>query len=261
MTRLIRTRIADLPRILLLGAVLALAAVPALAAAPADDGGKRAFTEQISHWETQLKEAEDALKRPGLSDAVFERLQEEVNAINDAAVAVRNEAILESADKKKELSALGPEPAEGEQPESPGVAQQRKTLNKELSTFDEQAKRADLIAIQARELLGEYLTASRERLAKKLLIRGPSPIHPEVWAKAVPEFVTTMANLVAVPIEWLASGTYYMRGVYSLGVLITGLFLAALIGWPLRKWLLRRFGRDPMAMEPSYMRRVLMRGM
>ena len=60
-----------------------------------------------------------------------------------------------------------------------------------------------------------------------------------------------------MPVEWVASGAFLEGGIVSLAILVTGLFLAALIGWPLRKWLLRRFGRNPAIEQPSYGRRVV----
>ena len=53
-----------------------------------------------------------------------------------------------------------------------------------------------------------------------MLVVGPSPLDPQVWVKAIPDFARTIAQLVAVPLQWLASGQFLERGAYSLAILL-----------------------------------------
>ena len=200
----------------------------------------RAFAAKAVEWTKTLEQARRELTDPKLSDDEFESVRARTEQVYGDALDAWHDAQSEADSTRKLLQALGPEPKEGEAEETADVTAQRKTLQTQLAAFEGRMKQADLIVARANDLRGTFLAASQERLAGRLLVQGPSPLLPSVWAKAVPEFVTTFAQLVAVPLEWLAAGTYVERGVYSLAILLTGLVLAVLIGWPLRKWLLRR---------------------
>jgi potassium efflux system protein len=227
----------------------------ALAADPSAQ--EKVFAGQIAEWTKALDSARAELGKSGLHEKEFEDVRAQAEKVHDDSLLAWRDAQTQAEATRKLFEALGPAPKEGEPAESQDVAGQRESLKARLAVFESRMKQADLVAAQASDIMGTFMAASRERLASRLLTRGPYPVLPGVWAKAIPEFVTTMAGLVAAPLEWLASGAFAERGVYSLAVLSTGLFLAALIGWPLRKWLLRRFGRDPTLAQPTYMRRVL----
>jgi small-conductance mechanosensitive channel len=265
-----RSRSVRFPRILILFAALVLGAggalaTPAPAGTPAPAPGRAApapadekpFPAKAVEWTKALEHVRAELGNPRLTDAEFEAVRSRIDAVLGEAQAAWYDAKTEADATGKLLAALGAGPKEGEPPETDDVAKQRKVLKAQQAAAESRMKQADLIVAQASEIRGTFISTSGERLAGELLRQGPSPLRPAVWAKAVPEFVTIFAGLVAVPLQWLASGSYVERGVYSLAILLAGLILAALIGWPLRRWLLRRFGRDPAAMQPSMLRRLL----
>jgi small-conductance mechanosensitive channel len=106
--------------------------------------------------------------------------------------------------------------------------------------------------------LEQIASAQRKVLTGQLLVRTPSPLSSETWARAAVEFVASGRRILASPREWYESpqvsdvvGTGYLTGVL-LAVLATVVF-----GWYLRRWLIRSFGRKPAIAEPSYRMRVL----
>jgi len=247
---------------LIASAVFALClALGAAGAAPAQAAQaqtpEKPFSSQVAAWTKALEHADAELSNPQLTDAEFAAVRGRIETVLNEAQLAWHDADVEAEATDKLLAALGPAPKEGEPPETEDVAKQRAALKAQLADAQSRMKQADLIVTRASAIRGRFITASGERLAGQLLVRGPSPLLPSVWAKAVPEFVTIFTGLVAVPLQWLASGTYIERGVYSLAILIAGLVVAVLVGWPLRTWLLRRFGRDPMAMQPSMLRRLV----
>ncbi|MGB8274258.1 MAG: DUF3772 domain-containing protein [Alphaproteobacteria bacterium] len=220
-------------------------------------GGEKPFAEQVASWTHDLERARRQLDRPSASDADFEGVRDAAERIRDEALTAWREAQAQADTTRKLLQSLGEPPKEEEPPESPEVAKQRDELKTQLALYEGRMKQADLVATQAGDLLGVSLTARRAKLAEHLLVRGPSPLLPSVWAAAVPQAVTTFVALATVPLQWLASGAVAVQGVYSLAILAAGLLLAVVIGWPLRKWLVRRLGRTEGIEEPSYLRRMI----
>ena len=218
----------------------------------------KTFADQVLEWTKTLAAAREQLATPGRrDDPAFQAAGAAAERVRDEAAKASFDASTEAEAARKLLQALGPAPKEGEPEESDDITAQRESLTTRVASFDGRMKQADLIRTQASDLIGMFLATSRERLANLLLMRGPSPVMPAVWTKAIPDFMSTLAQIVAVPLQWLASGALAMRGAVTVAILATGLFVAALVGWPLRKWLLRKFGRDPYEPEPSVLRRLL----
>lgn len=261
MLRVSKYRLSSVPRVLILLAVLVFGAggVFAPAATAADMAAQdEAFADKVLDWTKTLESVREQLSTPGKrSDPAFQASGAKAERVRDEAAKASFDASNEADAARKLLQALGPAPKEDEPPEAAEIAAQRESLTARVATFEGRMKQADLIRTQASDLIGMFLAASRERLANLLLMRGPSPVLPAVWARAIPDFMSTLTQIVAVPLQWLASGALAMSGAVSLAILATGLFLSALIGWPLRKWLLRKFGRDPYEAEPSVLRRLL----
>lgn len=240
--------------VLLVVAVLSGMAAHAQAPSP---GGERPFAERVGEWTRDLQAAQKELGQPRIGTAQLENVRAVAERVRDEALNAWSDAQTRADTTRKLLQALGAPPKEGQPPESHEVAQQRRDLTAKLALYEGRMKQADLVATQAGDLLGTFLSARREQLTEELLVKGPSPIRPSVWAAAAPEVLSTLFALAAVPLQWVASGALAAQGLYSLLILAGSLLLAALVGWPLRKWLLRRFGRTAAVGEPSYLRRLV----
>jgi len=222
----------------------------------AKDDIATSFNKMEKDWEARLDNARAALDRSQTSEEKLTEIRKELEKIREEALGVFKDAEKKAAEALEFLNTLGPPPEEGKPPESKEVEKQRKTLGAELADYKGQMQRADLVETRASKLLGEFLAVRQGQLSQHLLYRGPSPLTPKVWLKAVPEFAGMLFGLARIPFEWLASGAASGRGGNVLFLSILGLALTAFVGLLLRRWLIRRFGRTSQEDTPSYAYRL-----
>ena len=245
--------------LLLLVVALTAAAGASVSAQPSADDrpfvlNVFAENERVTEWNRALDSSEEKLSAPGVSEETLEKIRKNVEDIRYRAFDAYTTALGQVKLVKEYLDALGPAP---EKDESPEIVKQRKKLDKDLAFYEGHTKQADLIEKRTGKILAEFLVTRHQRLAERLLERGPTPFSPAVWAKAIPELVVVLFDLTGKPFEWVTADPINIRSFYTLLSLVVGLGLAVLIGWPVRRWLLQRFGWDSHLAEPSYARRLL----
>jgi len=185
-------------------------------------------------------------------------LRAEIEEIVAEVIAARAVAAASAKETKALLDSLGPKPeGEGEQ-EAPNVEESRKKLSTEFVAFQGEEKRAGLTVALGEQLLAEFGRQSRDRLKAKLLEYRGSPFSVGAWNVAMPEFFRlAFASFVEAPKEWWFDfRDIQERRTAVVRVLIFAL-LAALAGWPLRRWMLTRFGRVPVEEPPRHARRLV----
>lgn len=246
-------------RLIVLCLALFVAAPMALGAQPA--ASETPFSVRAADWTIGLNRARAMLGRPNLTLPEIDAIAAAVEEVRQSAGAVRDEQRQKAESVKGLLAALGPPPEASATPEPPDVAAKRRELDTEVAAITGRAKQAELAVAQADEMAKLVLQARQSQFTETILARGPSPLSPHVWTVAVPELGTAVIRLVAAPIErWQAVGQegvptgQRLRDVLLAGA---GLFVALAVGWPLRRWLLSRFGRDPAEPAPDFSRRVL----
>lgn len=224
---------------------------------PRSEPDEEAFPDSFRRWQDALDQINAALRKEGLtatSRALYRRV---LDALFKEALAVRDKEIEAAGAVRRQHDALGPAPKEGEPAESADVAGERERLGALLAERDGQAKQANVVVVRTEELLERLRKAQQIRLWDELSQKAPIPVLPAAWAAAVPEFLKIMAVFLTAPIEWVRSdvaGDHWLQALpYLLGAILTSF----LVGWPVRLWLLRRFGRDAANPNPSYARRLL----
>jgi potassium-dependent mechanosensitive channel len=247
----------------LLALVLALlAAVPA--AGQESTAVPKPFSLLAAEWGQQINRSRAAIRRDRLTLAEIDRIGGDVDQVRQAAGRIRDEEQQKTESARGLLNALGPPPEAGAAPEPPDVAAKRRELNTQLSTVTGRVKQAELVLVEAEELLRAVAQARQSHFTSTVLARGPSPLSPAVWAAALPELGDALARLAASPLErWKAVGKEGVpTGQRLRDLLLAGsaLMLAIAVGWPLRRLLLTRLGRDPRLAAPDYGRRVLAAG-
>jgi small-conductance mechanosensitive channel len=215
-----------------------------------------AFEEMLSRWDFQIKQAQTNLIKSGASPKLLESIRIDVKKIQNETDEIASASKMEARKIRVLLEALGPAPAEDELAEEPSVAKRRDELQARLATFEGRVKQAELTAAQAKQLFARELRARRRQVAQELFLRGPSPISWSVISSAGPHFVSALSQLLHAPLQawapFLASGRYATVGYFFLAAAIT-----FLIGWPLRRRILRHFVRDREVETPTFSRRVL----
>jgi len=239
-----------------LAAILALLAM--LCLSPAVFGQSPQDTEEVpaaplSPWQAQLDGISEKLAAPEVPDQDLSELREELEGIRREARALIAEMTPRVQAAHTELEALGPSPAEGEEPEPPGVAAQRADLRAKLAEVEGPVKEAELAVGRATRLISELAEARRKRFAERILSKGPPPFSPAIWQRALPEMAWIAQTMTQSAVRIISSAQFKDQLRESALVLGVALALAIVLVWPVYNWLLRHYGRDPSIARPSFM--------
>ena len=227
-------------------------------ASPSDRPGAEALDENLARWNRVLDRVGEQLQEKGLSLSVIGELDATVDRVREQVNESREPLQVEADRVGVLLQALGPLPKEGEPPETENVAAQRRDLNQLLGVPAGQLRKLDVL-LQRTNLQKSAIAEAQGRVIRaQLLVKTPSLLSAETWGRAAAEFGAMGRRIVTSPKRW--SESEEARDVigkgYFLGALVA-IAVAALLGWYVRRWLLRNFGRKPEIAEPSYRMRVL----
>jgi small-conductance mechanosensitive channel len=238
----------------LLGAALWLGAAAAGHAQQA--GSERPFNLMAAEWLAQLDRLTLAVARPALTSAEARNYREELTRLRDQALSQKQAQDAQAQAVRGLLGALGPPPAADAPPEPQPVANQRKELGEQLAHYEGRARQAELALRRADQLLAQLSAAEHTAFAERLLQAGPIPVLPSVlWSAAVElqqvaaaglDRSVQLARALLAPDQWPR----------TLATVVIVVALGALVAGPIRRWIARRFGRDPALAHPSYARRL-----
>ncbi|MGF1639999.1 MAG: DUF3772 domain-containing protein [Rhodospirillales bacterium] len=241
--------------LLAVGVVFLLTALtPPVASAQGADETLAAVARQ---WHRTLDLIERYVQSGDHSAELHDTYSGHLEGIASDAGRLHAEAERQIAAKSRLLEALGPPPAEGEPREPPDVAGERRQLTQSIAAFKAQMAQAELARTRARELQGALSEAVRARFIEQLFARDRSPLAPEVFAKGAPEFVGVLGQLAHAPIEWYRGLTREQRQSIWLNWRMSFFLVALMLGFVIRRALLRRLGPDPQIEDPSYTRRFV----
>lgn len=207
-------------------------------------------------WSRALDTVRNELRQDGAAARPSE-LRRRLEAVLAQAEAARQAARAEIAEQERLLATLGPAPAEGAPAEAAEVAQQRRSLNRDLAEAQGRLKQAELAITRAEALLNETAALERRLVAVQIFHRGPPPFAVGLWTDAGEQLIATVGAVVAAPAEWWQSETRRQHSGEAAFQLLIAVVLIGGVGVPLRGWILRRFGRDPALPEPAYARRLV----
>ena len=219
--------------------------------------GQEELEERIERWGRVLTRVDAQLQDPALSPAILGELDSTVDGVRAQLNEVRRPLQAEVSRITALVDALGPPPAEGAPPEAESVAAQRRYLTDLLATPAGQLKAIDVL-IQATGLLDNVI-AERERkaLTTELMVRTPSVLSINTWTTAVADLAIWGGRILALPGQWFNSSEVASVGSGYLAGILLAVIVAGVFGWYLRRWLLRRYARDPEIEEPTYPTRVV----
>lgn len=208
----------------------------------------RPFSVIVADWNRKLTSVEEyvsGIDRDPERSAEFQALAEEVRA---SALAQRARAQRAVKTLQELIDALGPPPSESTAPEDPEVAAQRAQYKADITDYRGRIALAELAITRATSLEERMSALYFVRLFTRLQTRHPSPLLPRTLAVAFPEAGHVLARIAATPRESAA------RPVPRDLAMVIG---ALILGWVLRRLLLRRFGRDPAITEPTFTQRLV----
>lgn len=217
----------------------------------------RQFNSQIATWTAALDKIESRITDTGLTTEDLSAIRLEIDGIRTAAKAAADEANGAASDKRHLLDALGPPPADDTVKEAPEVARQRAALNGEISDFDGRSKRAMVIVTRADALLLQATETVRKQVAERILARGTPPFSPALWEEGIPQMVAALGSAANSPVTWWQTDGTPDKMAEAWPTVLLVIVVATILGWPIRRWLLRKGGPRADVEEPTYTRRVL----
>lgn len=244
------------PHLRALIAVLFLCVIPVSGFTQGQQSDKEVQSNPIPGWSSQYNTIAEQLKDTELPDETLARRRDELDAIRSEVRNWISDQAPRVENIQNELSALGKPPGKGEEPEAVGVATQRQKLNADLADVNGQVKEAELIVGRTGNLIGEIWQMRRDRFARKILTRGTSPLSPSVWKRAFPE-LSWIAGAITRSTTSIVTSTEFQEKVrQSFLVLMAAIVFAIILVWPVHRWVLRKYGRDPAISRPSYIQAV-----
>ncbi len=235
--------------------VVAVLTVGAAAAQDASPTGP--FSVIVADWARALDSVQRYIDGGDYSADRSDAYYRLADKIGDEATAIQLDADKVLATTAKLLDALGPPPAESEQPDSETVASQRAELAGDTARLRARVSLLSLTATRATVLKDAITAFQRQTIADRFLMRQPTPLSPAVIAEAAPDLFDHVAALLRSPVDWYDSLTPERRERFSFERFLFVALIAAIIGWLIRHLLLRRCGRDPTITDPSVTRQFV----
>ena len=238
---------------LLLGAVSMVYAVCTPAQTPS---ATLDVESRSAHWSLLLDLVTAELDKPEINHAVIEALRPQVEKLEREAADAAVAAAADAEAVRQLLDALGPPPADGGPHELAAVATERAALEERRVEDEGYVKQTELISLRARQVLARIAEARRERSARRLLERGPSPLSWTVLTSAGPHALGIVRQLADAPIEEWFPASSGERWTGPRMLFIPAFVLAIVLVVPARRWMLRRYVRDRDVETPPFAYRV-----
>lgn len=225
--------------------------------AAAQDPGNRPPQKLIAAWTQTLDSIDTYVRGLPYTPAQHAAFAAQLDQIAAEAKRLSIEAQAEVDADSRLLNALGPVPASGQPNEAAEIVQKRREISETIAAGRARIAQADLARTRAAGLQDDLSQAYRRSLLDQLSQRLVSPLTPQRLAAVAGEAVRAASTIVQAPIAWQTrmSADAWRSFWMDWRTLLLAAALAA--GWLVRRTLLRRLGRDAVAEQPAYARRLV----
>ncbi|WP_253473337.1 mechanosensitive ion channel family protein [Natronocella acetinitrilica] len=211
--------------------------------------------ERTEAWRATLTAAQAALSND-FEERSLAEVMADLRRLQVETQTVRRDSRARLREVERTLERLGPAPAEGEPPEGETLRGLRQELRQAATEFSDRASIAEAAEARAADLQESIAAWEQERFRSRLAELLPRPWMPEVWHRASLEGLEFVNALISAPVDWWEEHRRAGDAAQALAVLIVLPLIGLIAGWPLRKWILRRFGRGQET-APTYARRIV----
>ncbi|WP_171207620.1 MULTISPECIES: DUF3772 domain-containing protein [unclassified Ruegeria] len=161
-------------------------------------------SEYYQKWLSTADRAEEVIEANRASEAALENLRLELDGYREDFNRARGANTERIATLQNQIEALGPKP-EGDATEPEEIATLREHLESQLNSLRVPRIVSEEAFTRANGLINEIDQILRERQAKELLERGPSPLNPANWRPAWVDFTEATKGLWNETIRNLSS--------------------------------------------------------
>ena len=225
-----------------------------LTALQAEDA--RAIEHALQEWERTLSEAQQALE-DDFEDADMGSIKRELQAILNRAGDIQGRVSTRKEAARRQLDQLGEAPAEDDPPEDESVREMRQELERSTAAYAGQQTRIDLVKSRASDLLEDVAWWKQRRFRQQFLQQSPTPLSLSAWREAAVVGGELGMTLLRSPGVWWREQQEAEHDRIALVLLLSMPVIGLLLGWPMRRWLLRHLGRDAEEDDPSFARRII----
>ncbi len=214
--------------------------------------------EQLQAWEANLAVIEKELAdNPDLTQERYDNILRSVTLLIAEARALHDAQQDQAQPLRGQLASLGAPPGEGQPPEDPDIAATRARLTEDLSKLQGRITRAELAITRAQGVQGEIGRREQALTQRRLAVRGPSPLLPATWQDALTDQNVVYRSLQPSLMQWWRNLQIAQMDTLTIFSAIGILAIAAVLAFPLRRWVLSRWGPRAEIAEPSYARRIV----
>lgn len=144
-------------------------------------------------WKNTARRAEEAIAAGRASTAAFEELRAQLVTWRNTFLAAQDTNKDSIQTLQGQINALGAKPENIE--EAPEIVTQRAELDQQMALLLAPAKTAEVAYSRSDGLIRSVDGIIRDRQTDALLARGPSPLNPLNWAKALAAVQDSTGNL------------------------------------------------------------------
>ena len=235
--------------------VVGLLAFPVLAQSTEDQS-----LQPAQRWNDFLARAETYARVRTPSDFGLSFHREQLDHVRKEASRSRDAAQERLLELEQVIALLGPAPDASAAPEPNGTAKRRQSYENELAHMRTTLADAELALARVKALESDLAAAARRSLLDSVLVQLPFPLSPEsLWTAAhdALEILRARARAFESWYRELSEDGAGRRGIWWQLQILFAFAVALVVGWFARRWILRRFGRDPTIEVPSYTRTVV----
>jgi len=205
-------------------------------------------------WDLTLDAAEAYIARNALIPDETSYFVDEARRVDQEADAVSAAAVARIAHIDGVLDAIGEEPLM-ERGEHSLIVESRGQLLLERTDLVNRLAIATIISDRAETVVLHL--AKDDWIWSRLWQRSPVSPSIDVVTDALPPALTIFATIAHSPVVWIDSVDARPNLDERSAMAIFIVIMAIVLGWFVRQFVLRRFGRDPTVRDPSYSRRFV----
>lgn len=223
------------------------------AAAPQDESD---FNAQLNQWQMWLGQASAALKSD-FAHADMAVVEDRLKKVIEQAHSISGSAGRRLDVVRKQLKKLGEPPGKEAPSEPTAVTRLREDLQQRVAEARAQSMRAELVAAKAQDLLNAIAEWKQARVRARILQRSPPSVSWDVWRQAWADGLAFIRDVVTSPVAWWQERQQQDRLPMRLLWILLLPVIGVLVGWPIRRYIVHHFGRDPAESDPGHARRLL----
>ncbi len=228
---------------------LILAAAASAQEAPGD---------KLQRWESALTDVEhDLAADSDLPQKRYAEILQTISALTVEARALRAAEQQQAQPLRAQLDHLGAPPAEGQPPEDPDVAAARTRLSEDLAKSQGRVTRAELVMARAQAIQDQIGQREQAITQRKLAVRGPVPLFPETWRDALSEQDVLYKKIQPSIMQWWRNLEIAEMDRLTIGLGLGILLIAGALAFPVRRWVLAKWGPQEEVDAPTYTQRMI----